>query len=71
MYYRFCFRGRPVAIYKIKHGLEPRNSDWIRVVSKEAEFEATAPGRAPRHRGDPETGAGTVAIRGRPLSYTE
>lgn len=41
------------------------------MVSTEAELAAAAPGRAPRHRGDPEAGAGAVAVRGRPLPHPE
>lgn len=39
------------------------------MVSTETEFAAAAPGRAPSHRGDPEAGAGAVAVRGGPVPY--
>lgn len=66
-----CSRGRSVGILKIKHGLEPRYSDRVRVVPTEIELTAAAPRRAPGHRGDPEAGPGVGAVRGRPLSHTE
>lgn len=41
------------------------------MVSTETELEAAAPGGAFGHGGDPQTGAGAVAICGGPLPHTE
>lgn len=41
------------------------------MVSTEIELEAATPGRAPRHRGDPQAGAGALAVRGWIMPHTE